>query len=237
MAKAKDQKPAAPAAKPARRRHDWEAIERDYRTGKFSLRELEAKHGAGYSDIAKRSKKEGWKQYLREAVKQATSAALIQEITTAATTQAQQTTTAVVMAAAEVHKQVILNHRKDIGETSRLAMELLGELRLVTHSQAELQSLLKMATEGMAPEDAMSVRQAFNDLVRVHSRVSSVHKLADTLVKLQNLERRAFDIDSEDDGRGGKTAPHTRSVFELTDDELMADIMARRGRPAEGAAA
>ena len=49
------------ASKPAAKqsRHDWEAIERDYRTGLFSLRELEKKHGAGYADIARKAKKAG----------------------------------------------------------------------------------------------------------------------------------------------------------------------------------
>ena len=40
---------------PGRRRLDWEAIERDYRTGKFTLRELEAKHGANNATIARRA--------------------------------------------------------------------------------------------------------------------------------------------------------------------------------------
>ena len=39
----------AGAAVPARRRTDWEAVERDYRTGKFTLRELE---GLSYEEIA-----------------------------------------------------------------------------------------------------------------------------------------------------------------------------------------
>lgn len=43
-----------------RKKTDWEAVERDYRTGKYTLRELEARHGANNGLIARKSKKEGW---------------------------------------------------------------------------------------------------------------------------------------------------------------------------------
>lgn len=205
MANAKDHTPTAPDGAKTRRRIDWEAIERDYRTGKFSLRELETKHRAGYADISKRAKKDGWTKDLRDAVKAATSAALIQQITTTATTEAQQNTTDVVLAAAELNKQVILGHRRDLATANHLAMELFAEVQLVTHSKEELSSLLRMACDGLPPDDTLSVRQAFNDLVKLHSRVSSVHKLADTLTKLQTLQRRAFGLDEE--GAGGKEKP------------------------------
>jgi len=52
MPKASPQDVAAPA-KLGRRRIDWEAIERDYRTDKFTLRELEAKHGTNNATIAR----------------------------------------------------------------------------------------------------------------------------------------------------------------------------------------
>jgi hypothetical protein len=45
----------APTAK--RRALDWEAIERDYRTGRFTLRELEAKHGTNNATIARKISK------------------------------------------------------------------------------------------------------------------------------------------------------------------------------------
>ena len=68
------------------RRIDWEAIERDYRTGRFTLRELESKHGRSASQICRRAQAEGWTQDLRDLVRQATSAAIIRDLAAEATT-------------------------------------------------------------------------------------------------------------------------------------------------------
>jgi len=48
---------------PLRRRRrdiDWSPIERDYRTGSLSLRELAAKHGCSHSAIANFAGRHGW---------------------------------------------------------------------------------------------------------------------------------------------------------------------------------
>ena len=181
---------------PARKRVDWEAIERDYRTGQFSLRELEKKHGAGFSKIGKRAKDEAWSKDLADAVRQATSAALIAEVATERATEGLHGTTDVVLAVAEINKQVILGHRADIAEVRNLAADLLNELRMATQSPEQIQALFTLATDDLPGPAKMAVTQQFNDFMRVHSRVGSVHKLADTFAKVQALERKAFDMDS-----------------------------------------
>lgn len=80
-AQSKANKPAARDeavgfAVPVKHRTDWDAVERDYRTGKFTLRELEEKHGVFNSSIARKAKKDGWTQDLRIAIRQATNAKL-----------------------------------------------------------------------------------------------------------------------------------------------------------------
>lgn len=182
-----------------RKRLDWEAIERDYRTGKFTLRELEAKHRAGYADISRRAKREKWSKDLAEAVKQATAAALIQEITTQAATDAQQGTTDVVRAAAQANVLVILGHRTDIRTTRDLAVALLSELSLATRSADEIEGLFDKVSEDADENALRSARQRLRDHLSLHNRVGSILKLADTLGKLQGLERKAFSI--------GDTAP------------------------------
>lgn len=39
---------------------DWCAVERDYRTGSLSLREMSLKHGCSHSAIANRAGRNGW---------------------------------------------------------------------------------------------------------------------------------------------------------------------------------
>lgn len=57
---------------------DWDAIERDYRIGKLTLREMAAKHGVAESSVSLKAKQLGWARDLTEAVKQATKTALIE---------------------------------------------------------------------------------------------------------------------------------------------------------------
>lgn len=61
---------------------DWAAVERDYRTGAFTIRELEARHpGTSRSAIDRRAKRDGWVQDLSAAVATATQAKLAQAAT------------------------------------------------------------------------------------------------------------------------------------------------------------
>ena len=161
-------------ARSTRRRLDWEAIERDYRTGQFSLKELERKHGAGFADISRRAKKEGWTKDLREAVKQATSAAVIAETTKgiakAITKNVAENTKNVVLAAAEVNRQVILGHLDRARE-------------LVADTAAARAKLMALADSVADVREAATLASAIESLMR-------------TTKGLVEIERKALDLDS-----------------------------------------
>lgn len=179
------------------KRHDWEAIERDYRTGKFSLRELGAKHAASYADIGRRAKRDGWTKDLAQAIKQATSAALIKEITTRAATDAQQATTTVVLAAAQINKQVILEHRTDIADARQLRLAMIEELRATTLHPDRLTALLAAVSDDMTDEGRKIAQKSLRDLMRLHERVGSMQRLEDCMLKEQTMARKAFGLDDE----------------------------------------
>lgn len=200
-ARAADHPQNAKAAK-RKRRHDWQAIERDYRTGKFTLKELEAKHGSGYAEISRRAKRDGWTQDLRSVVRQATSAALIAETTKTLAQEAQTETTNSVLAAAEIGKDVILGHRSELREARSVALDLLAELRgsaLLAEQQELLAQIL--AGEGATPQDEAQARATVQRALGMGSRISSVKALAEAITKLHTAERVAFDLD-DDKGKG-----------------------------------
>jgi hypothetical protein len=203
-------KPAATTDKPhdrsddqangRKRALDWEAVERDYRTGSLTLRELAGKHGCGHSAIANRAKRHGWSRDLTAAVRAATSAALVNEAVTTAVnngvTEAVQTVTNTVLVAAEVNKQVILGHRSDLQTARAVANSLLAELRgaaLLAEDEEMLAFIL--AGEGAKPEDLNRARVAVQKAIGLGSRVSSIKALAEALTKLHAGERQAFGID------------------------------------------
>lgn len=191
---------------PKRRRLDWEAIERDYRTGKFTLRELESKHGAGYAKISSRAKREGWTKDLADVVRQATTAALIAEVATARATEGQNETANVVLAAAELNKQVILRHRTELQAARSLAMELLAEVQSQRLLAAD-KELLAQVLAGNA-EDIKQVNDAqrvVHKALATGSRVQSIKALAETLTKLHSGERVAFALNDDQPPEDART--------------------------------
>lgn len=127
-----------------------------------SLRELEKKHGAGFSKIGKRAKDEAWSKDLADAVRQATSAALIAEVATERATEGLHGTTDVVLAVAEVNKQVIPGHRSDIAEVRYVAagwtQDLGDQIRQATSARLVADLVAKeVAKSGQAVANAALV--------------------------------------------------------------------------------
>lgn len=154
---------------PKRRRHDWEAIERDYRTGQFTLKELERKHGAGFSDIAKRAKRDGWQKDLRSVIRQATSAAVVAETTKAIAKEALSGTVGIVIAAAEANSQVVLGHVARARE-------------LQTDSSSARTKLMALADTAATINEAAKLAAALESLAR-------------TTKTLVEIERKALNLD------------------------------------------
>ncbi len=195
---------AGGAAAPGRRRPDWEAIERDYRTGQFSDQELADKHGNVISRqaISKRAKVQRWQKDLTREVRQATKAKLIAEQVAEKVAgevaervaKGGNATVEAVLAAAETNKQVILGHRRDVKRLSALTMTLVEQLETAAIEQDEKK------------------RVPLGELVLTAQRATQA------IGRLQQLERVAFGLDDEEDAAAGA------GVSALTDAQRAARI-------------
>ena len=216
---------------------DWEAIERDWRTGSFTLRELADKHKTDAATISRRQKKDKatdptrWAKDLTEVVRQATNAKLMGALINEKVNKGQQEVNNVVLAAAQANTDVILRHRTDILATRDLAMDMLHELKLATHSPADLRGIMDLAGMAINDDEVQALRQSFEDLVRLPTRVASIHKLSDTLTKLQNLERKAFSLDDDDPSKRDAAGRELSDVERAT---RLASIMERAQRAKAG---
>jgi len=182
-----------PPSKPEKRqRVDWDAVERDYRTGKFTLRELEAKHGVSFAQISRKSKEQAWEKDLRGEIKLATDAALLRD----SVTNAQKNVTDVVLVAAEVNTQVILGHRKGLQEITQVRNLLLSQVAQAAAQLPELSEVIEMLRQ---PND-MGIDKA-NDMMRKAMQrtalVDDLKKLAEVDEKVRKGEREAFGIGGE----------------------------------------
>ncbi len=115
------------AAGVGKRKTDWEAVERDYRTGAFTLREMADKYTISHQAISKQAKNKGWPQDLSIAIRQATKAKLVEELVAKEVAKNESEVAKgvakgchavvnTVLAVAELNKQVIMSHRSRLTE-------------------------------------------------------------------------------------------------------------------------
>lgn len=210
--------PKGTQAKPTRPKADWEAIERDYRTGKWTDQELADKHGnvVTRQAISKRAKEGEWTKDLSTAVRQATRAKVIaaevkqrvdaevaQSVATGVAESCQAATNAVLVAA-DIGAAVILRHRTDALQARDLVLDMLRELRAATTSPQQLAELVALAGQAAeSPEQLASLQRRLDDLLGLKGRVNNLHRLADAMAKLQAMERKAFALDDDDKGSTG----------------------------------
>lgn len=196
---AKGKNPVAPEK---RKRTDWDAVERDYRTSQMTLREMAAKHGCSHGRIAQRAKAEGWSRDLSGAIKQATDAKLIEaSVSSLLTTQANQATqelTNVVMVAAEVNTRVIMAHRHGLNQITEVKQQLLNQIRQAAANMVDLAEVIEMVRN---PDDN-GMDRANDALKKAMGRsalVDDLKKLADVDEKVRKGEREAFGLGTEAD--------------------------------------
>jgi hypothetical protein len=209
-----ESKPKAEAPAPAKKkRTDWEAVQRDYRTGQFTLRELEAKHGADNGLISRKAKKEGWTQDLSKAIKAATNAKLVEELVSKEISSSQQKVSTTVLAAAELNKEVILGHRRDIKALASVAAELTQELGQI--GKVDLRAMAEMLQDdSLTQEQVAELREAVSNVVKLPMRSLVVQRLSSTYAKLQTLERQAYGLDDPE------APPPVDELADLSDEEL-----------------
>ncbi len=188
------------ATAPAKRKKvDWEAVERDFRTAKFTLRELGEKHQVTHTTIGRRAEREGWSKDLQQAIRQATNAKLIAETVQQKCTTAQQDATETVIAAAEINAHVILKHRAGLRRLGDVKDVLIDQIEQAAKNLPNLAELIEMVRQ---PDDN-GVDKANDALRRAMSRsglVDDLKKLAEIDERVRKGEREAFAIGADSDG-------------------------------------
>lgn len=195
-----------------KKKTDWEAVERDYRTGKYTLRELETKHGADHGLISRKARKEEWKQDLGPAIKQATSAKLVEQLVTNEVTNSHQKVTNTIDVAATMSANVILGHRKGLMHITAVKDMLLGQIQQAAANMADLAEVIEMVR---SPDDN-GIDRANDALKKAMGRsalVDDLKKLADVDEKVRKGEREAFNIESADENPDAAKPKRIRLEF------------------------
>ena len=158
-------------------RTDWEAIEREYRAGQLSLREIARAHGISEGAIRKRAKSAGWGRDLADKVRKQVSERLVRSDSTQSGTHPQRVRTdrEIVEAASLRGLEVVTSHRRDLQQLHGLKRVLAGRLAEVLN--------------GALPDGpCLGERESPADMLEKLSRITA---------RLVPLERQAFNLDAE----------------------------------------
>ena len=175
---------------------DWEAVEREYRAGVKTLRQIADEFGVSNPAIVKRAKRDGWARNLAAKI-QAKAESLVskQEVSK------------------EVSKEAAISERQTIEVNAQmLADKLLGQRADIARARATVQRLwIIIDTELDHPEEFSHIgellrsedefgQDKLNDLYRaaisIPQQVKNTKLLCDALKVLIELERRVLKLDT-----------------------------------------
>lgn len=183
---------------------DWELIEKEFRLGQSTLRQLAATHKVQPSAISRKAKKENWVQDKRGAVKALSDAQLLISNNRKATIKATEPTEVDIEVAATVRTNIVLAHRSDAQKARTLTMKLMAELEHQTDNQDLFERLQELLEDPVGESDSAgaSERQrkrveAFQKAMSLGSRTGTMKALAESLSKVVSIEREAFGISTE----------------------------------------
>jgi len=167
-----------------RKTYDWEAIEREYRAGQLSIREIARQHGCSAPAITQRAKRHGWRRDLTAEVRKRVNANLVNaNINTSNATDEE-----IIKETADQGAQVIHLHRKDIAALRELEASLIREM------QEEPTKLWIGQYQGEIVEKVVGLTAS--------ERAQAANNLANVQHKRIALERQAFNLDEpEDEGK------------------------------------
>lgn len=195
----------APTDGKKRPKVDWEAVERDYRAGSKTLRQIGEEYGCSHVAVKKRAEREGWSRDLSVRIKEAAEAKVTKaEVTKTVTKEAAISERQVVEVNAQLLADVVLNERADIKRARSIVQKLWELVEVELDHPEELEKLGEL----LRSEDEFG-NDKLNDLYRaaiaLPQQVKNAKALADALKVLIELERRILKIDDQPIGEGSVT--------------------------------
>jgi len=187
---------ASVAARPPRSSYDWEAVERDYRTGKYSLQELSEKHGPKFTTIGQRAARHRWKQDLSEVVRVATQTEIARRtlIDEGYVEKVQGDLRETIEATAAFNATVAITHRKQLARLRNAMGEMVEELASITGVPlapgVTLDDVALVA--GLTAKDTAALLRT----PTLGYRVQVAEKLAGAMSKTILLERQIHGLDA-----------------------------------------
>jgi hypothetical protein len=190
---------------------DWELVEKLYRSGILSLRQIGEECGCTEGAIRKRAKRDKWTRNLQARIQQRAEELVRKELVRGPSTQLTPATeNETVEATAIAVANVLIAQKTDISRTRQLFKSLLSEIEGLTSHGDLAEQLMELLVDekGDKPSKAeeervRKMRETLDKILSMSGRVDSAKKLTDMLEKLVAMERVAYGIDDRR-GAGGQ---------------------------------
>jgi hypothetical protein len=180
---------------------DWEAVERDYRAGVLSIREIARQHDTKEGTIRSRAKARGWERDLTAQVRARAAEKLSRDHAGVHADARRVSDEEAIEHGANLIDGIVRLHRNDIRSGREVAEMMLAELRSECAHKDLLAELAEghVADTGADQQTANVIRRA----VSLPGRASTLRDLAQSMQRLIALERQAFNVDDDDEGKKG----------------------------------
>lgn len=177
-------------------RTDWESIERDYRAGVLSIREVAKIQGVTDGAIRKKAKAEGWERDLTDKVNAKVKSELVRTEVRSANVR---TDREIVEHAAATVVEVVRSHRRGISSAQNIVGLLMAQLTDVAGKRDEFEVAIDIET---AEDKTTQRRTQLMKAISIPSHASTVRDLSTAMKNLVGLERQAFNIANEGEREG-----------------------------------
>lgn len=176
---------------------DWEAVEREYRIGLKTLRQIGEEFGCSHVAVKKRAEREGWDRDLSAKIREATESKVTKALVTKQVTKE----TAIserqlVEANAAVCAQVVLDQRSDLSESAELERKLMAELLAMTDKADQFRELGEMMR---SPDEfgQDKVNDQYFAAISNPQRIKSAKLLMDMRKARIETERKVLRLDEQ----------------------------------------
>lgn len=183
---------------------DWELVEKHYRAGVMSLRQIASECGGTEGAIRKRAKKDGWTRNLTARIQDRADELVRKELVRTVSTQltpASEKET--VEIAAQATATILIVQKGSIARSHALFKNLLAELEATTDNKELFGQLGELMANPDEKGNMDKMTEIFRKVVSMGGRIDSAKKLIEILEKTVKLEREAFGVDRQDAGESG----------------------------------
>ena len=175
---------------------DWEGIEREYRAGVLTLREIAVRFGICHSSIIARAKKYCWDRDLAAKIRAKAEALVTQRsVYKTKTKTASIAENAIIDANASYIADIQLRERDSLKRQRALSELLLAEVEMLTISPEQLKALGEIMSDPEAKRDAMA--DLYQKIISTPGRVDTFKKLVETTKTLIEMEWKVYGLDTK----------------------------------------